>query len=51
MNVGVRKKARIPSFWFGQFDAEYFEDIMSVNNCFVVLCFLKKYLLKCLRDI
>lgn len=37
MNVGVRKKAKIPSFWFGQFDAECFEDMMSVNN-FVLLC-------------
>lgn len=46
MNVGVRKKARIPSFWFGQFDAEYFEDMMSVNNCFCCVVFFKEILVE-----
>lgn len=48
MNVGVRKKTRSPSFWFGQFDAECLE-IMSVDNfgeffgrlfAYLFVCFL-----------
>lgn len=31
-SVRVRKTARIPNFWVGQFDVECLEKVMSVNN-------------------
>lgn len=54
MNVGVRKKTRSPSFWFGQFDAVCLE-IMSVDNFGEffgrLFAYLFVFLLICLGDI